>query len=113
MDSTRQNKISRLLQRELSEILMREGRQWTLGAMVSVSKVRISPDLALARAYISIFPSERQAEVHKEITENISGMRRFLGMRVGKQVRIVPHLQFFVDDSLDYIENIDRLLKDS
>ncbi|SMO71331.1 ribosome-binding factor A [Saccharicrinis carchari] len=113
MDSTRQKKIARLLQRELSEIFMREARHWTLGAMVSVSKVRISPDLALAKAYISIFPSDKKEKVYTEINNNVSGMRRFLGLRVGKQMRIVPNLQFFIDDSLDYIDNIDRLLKDS
>ncbi len=113
MDSTRQSKISRLLLRELSEMLMREAKHWTLGTMVSVSKVRISPDLALAKVYISIFPSDKKEEVYKEINDNLSGMRRFLGLRIGKQMRIVPNLQFFIDDSLDYIDNIDRLLKDS
>jgi len=112
MESTRQKKISRLLQRELSEIFMKEAKALTLGTMVSVSKVRVSPDLGLARAYVSIFPSNKKDEVFAEIDKQTSGVRRHLGMRVGKQLRIVPNLQFFVDDSLDYIDNIDRLLND-
>ncbi|WP_066632045.1 30S ribosome-binding factor RbfA [Labilibacter marinus] len=112
MESTRQKKISRLLQREISEIFMREAKSLTLGTMVTVSKVRISPDLGLARAYISIFPTGKRDEVYSEIEAHTSGIRRHLGMRVGKQLRVVPNLQFFVDDSLDYIDNIDRLLKD-
>ncbi len=112
METTRQKKISRLLQRELSEIFLREAKALTLGTMVSVSKVRVSPDLGLARAYVSVFPSGKRDEVFKEIESNTSGMRRHLGMRVGKQLRIVPNLQFFVDDSLDYIDNIERLLND-
>ena len=112
MESTRQKKISRLLQRELSELFLREAKPFTLGAMVSVSKVRITPDLGLAKAYISIFPSNKKDEVYAEIDNNTAGIRRHLGMRVGKQLRVVPNLQFFVDDSLDYIDNIDRLLKE-
>ncbi len=112
MDSTRQKKVSRLLEKELSEIFIREAKPYTMGTMVSVSKVRISPDLGLAKVYISIFPSEKKEEVYNEIDENTSAIRRHLGLKVGKQLRVVPNLQFYVDDSLDYIDNIDRLLKE-
>lgn len=112
MDSTRQKKVSRLLQREMSQIFLKEARALTIGTMVSVSQVRISPDLGLAKVYISIFPSNRKDEVFASIKEHNGLMRRHLGFRVGKQLRIVPELQFYVDDSLDYIENIDRLLND-
>ncbi|WP_430933512.1 30S ribosome-binding factor RbfA [Saccharicrinis sp. 156] len=112
METTRQKKISRLLQRELSEIFLREAKPLTLGTMVSVSKVRVSPDLGLAKAYISIFPADKKDDVYSEIDKGTSGIRRYLGMRVGKQLRLVPNLQFFVDDSLDYIDNIDRLLNE-
>jgi ribosome-binding factor A len=112
MESTRQKKISRLLQRELSEMFLKEAKALTIGTMVSVSQVRISPDLGLAKVYISIFPSEKKNEVYNEVNTHNSLMRRNLGLRVGKQLRVVPELQFYIDDSLDYIDNIDRLLKE-
>jgi len=112
MDSTRQKKVSRLLQREMSQIFLKEAKDLTIGTMVSVSQVRISPDLGLAKVYISIFPSNRKDEIFASIKEHNGLFRRHLGFRVGKQLRIVPELQFYVDDSLDYIENIDRLLND-
>ncbi len=112
MESTRQKKVSRLLEKEISEMFLKEAKPLTLGAMVSVSKVRISPDLANAKVYISIFPSGKKDTIFAEINTHNSLMRRNLGLRIGKQLRIVPELQFYVDDSLDYIDNIDRLLKE-
>lgn len=79
--------------------------------MISVTTVRISPDLGLAKVYLSIFPSEKSEETLEVVRMNTKNVRRILGRRVGKQLRIVPELAFFVDDSLDYIENIDNLLK--
>ncbi len=111
MESTRQKKVSRLLQKEMSEIFIKEAKNLTLGAMVSVSKVRISPDLGNAKIYISIFPSDKKQDIFTEINNHNSLIRRNLGLRVGKQLRVVPELQFYIDDSLDYIDNIDRLLK--
>ncbi len=111
MESTRQKKVSRLLQKEMSEIFIKEAKNLTLGAMVSVSKVRISPDLGNAKIYISIFPSDKKEDIFSEINNHNSLIRRNLGLRVGKQLRVVPELQFYIDDSLDYIDNIDRLLK--
>lgn len=110
METTRQNKISRLIQKELSMIFQAQTRQMP-GVLVSVSTVRISPDMSVARAYLSIFPSERAEEICKNVNDNVKQIRFDLGTKVGKQLRIVPELKFFVDDSLDYIENIDRLLK--
>jgi ribosome-binding factor A len=112
MESTRQKKIGKLLQRDLSEMFMREAREYTLGAMVSVTVVRVTSDLSIAKVYLSIFPTNRKDEVFNNITGNTSKLRYFLGQRVGKQLRVIPELQFFIDDSLDYIDNIDRLLKD-
>lgn len=112
MDSTRQNKISRLIQKDLAEIIQKEGRNFFSGVLVSVTNVRISPDLSIAKVYLSIFPSEKSKETLKEIKLNQSKIRGLLGVKVGKQLRIVPQLDFHIDDSLDYIENIDRLLKD-
>lgn len=112
MDSTRQNKISRLLQKDLAEIIQREGRVLFSGVMISVTNVRISPDLSVSRVYLSIFPSEKGAETLLEIKKHTSKIRGLLGLKVGKQLRIVPQLDFHIDDSLDYIDNIDRLLKE-
>lgn len=82
------------------------------GVFISVTNVRVSPDLGVAHAYLSIFPSEKAEELVKNINDNVKSVRYDLGKRVGKQLRVVPELKFHVDDSLDYIEHIDRLLKD-
>ncbi|TRX71179.1 30S ribosome-binding factor RbfA [Carboxylicivirga sp. M1479] len=111
MDSTRQKKISRLLQKEISEIFQREMRAVSMGTMVSVTAVRISPDLGQAKTYLSIFPTGNIKEVMEQIDEQTAQIRFALGKRVGKQMRIIPELKFYVDDSLDYLDNIDRLLK--
>ena len=84
----------------------------TRGIMVSVSIVRVSPDLGIAKAYLSVFPSEKGTEVVNHLNENIKAIRFELGNRVRHQLRIIPELRFYIDDSLDYIENIDKLLKD-
>ncbi len=110
METTRQNKISRLIQKELSDIFLLQTKAMN-GVLVSVSVVRISPDMSVARAYLSVFPSERSEEIVKNINNNMKSIRYELGNRVRHQLRISPELKFFVDDSLDYIENIDRLLK--
>ena len=81
------------------------------GVLVSVSTVRISPDMSIVRAYLSVFPSAKAEEIVKNINNNSKAIRFELGNRVRHQLRIIPELKFFVDDSLDYIENIDRLLK--
>lgn len=110
MDTTRQSKIARLIQRELSEIFQQQTRA-THGILVSVSAVRVSPDLSIARAYLSIFPPAKSEEILKNINTNVKSIRYDLGTRVRHQLRIIPELKFFIDDSLDYIENIDTLLK--
>lgn len=110
METKRQQKINRLIQKELSEIFLLETKK-TSGVLVSVTNVRVSPDLGMAHAYLSIFPSEKGSELVKNINENVKSVRFELGKRVGKQLRIIPELVFHLDDSLDYIENIDSLLK--
>lgn len=110
MDSTRQSKIARLIQRELSEIFQQQTRA-THGILVSVSAVRVSPDLSVARGYLSIFPPAKSEEILNNINANVKSIRYDLGTRVRHQLRIIPELKFFIDDSLDYIENIDNLLK--
>ena len=110
METTRQNKISRLLQKELSEIFLLQTKAMQ-GTLVSVSVVRISPDMSIARVYLSIFPSEKGEELVKNINENMKSIRFELGTRVRHQLRIIPELKFFIDGSLDYLQKIDSLLK--
>lgn len=81
------------------------------GTMVSVTRCKVSPDLGVCTAYLSVFPSERGEELLANIRTNIKTVRFELGKRIGKQVRIVPELRFFIDDSLDYLERIDNLLQ--
>ena len=109
METTRQNKIARLLQKELSDIFQKQPSQMR-GTLVSVSNCRISPDLSICRVYLSVFPSERAEEIVANITANQKQVRFELGQRVRHQLRIIPELKFFVDDSLDYVDHIDELL---
>lgn len=124
MDSTRQSKIARLIQQDMGDIFLREMRP-TLGkSMVTVTRVRVTPDLSIARVYVSLFPigdlpqrgttpatPATKANLFETIKELAPDLRRRLGMRESKQLRIIPALEFFHDDSLDYIEHIEELLK--
>lgn len=110
MEETRQNRIARLLQKELATIFQGQTRMMH-GVLVSVTRVRVSPDLSICTAYLSIFPSEKSDELLKNVAANEKSIRYELGTRVRNQLRIIPELRFFVDDSLDYIERIDELLK--
>lgn len=111
METTRQAKISRLLQKELSEIFRQQTAK--LGnVMVSVSSVKVSPDLSVAKAYLSVFPSEQAPEVIENVNRQAKTVRYDLAQRTRFQLRRCPELQFYLDDSLDYLENIDRLLGD-
>ena len=110
-ESTRQQKIGRQLQRDLAEIIRSKGMAAFGGAMVTVSEVRISPDLSVAKVFVSIFPSNKADQVMKLINESAKSIRGELGHLVAKQLRIVPELVFFLDTSLDYAEHIDELLK--
>ena len=110
METTRQQKIARLLQKELSEIFRVQTAKMG-GVLVSGSAVRVAPDLSIARAYLSIFPSERANEIIESINHSARSVRYELAQRVRYQLRKTPELTFFIDDSLDYIEHIDSLLK--
>ncbi|MDD6280564.1 MAG: 30S ribosome-binding factor RbfA [Muribaculaceae bacterium] len=109
METTRQAKIARLLQKELSEILRLQTAK-THGIIISVSAVRVSPDLSVAKAYLSVFPSAKSQEILENLTRSAKTIRYDLGQRVRFQLRKVPELTFYLDDSLDYLENIDNLL---
>lgn len=110
METTRQNKIARLIQKELGDIFQKETQNMH-GIIVSVSACRISPDMSICRVYLSVFPSDKSNEIVKSTNKNTRSIRFELGTRVRHQLRIIPELKFFVDDSLDYIEHIDNLLK--
>ena len=109
MDTTRQQKVNKLIQKELGDIFLKDARMMR-GILVSVSEVRISPDLGNAKVYLSIFPSEQGKDLLSNIRDNAKAVRFDLGTRVGKQLRIIPELSFYLDNSLDYLENIDKLL---
>ena len=109
MQETRQNKVARLFQKELSLIFQNQTRAM-MGMMVSVTRCKVSPDLGVCTAYLSVFPSEKGDEILENIRANYKSIRFELGKKIGKQVRIVPALRFFTDDSLDYLERIDELL---
>lgn len=109
--STRQNKIARLIQKEMAGIFLRELKSDFQGMLLSVTVVRITSDLSLARCYLSIFPSEKAEETLLHIKHMTKVIRGLLGNKVGKQLRIIPDLEFFIDDSLNYLEKIDKLLE--
>ena len=110
--STRQLKVAREIQKDLAEIIRGKGMAVFGGAMVTVSEVRVSPDLSLAKTYVSIFPSDKsEEEVMKILNDNVKALRGELGHQVAKQLRIVPEIVFYLDTTLDYAEHIDELLK--
>ena len=110
MDSTRQQKLSRQIQRDIAELLQKELAATLRGTLVTVTTVRVSPDLAYANLYLSIFPFERSEQTLDLIKEKSWYVRKLLGARIRNQLKIVPELEWFIDDSLEYIENIDNLL---
>lgn len=111
MESIRQKKVGKLIQRELGEWFREKNAIEYPGTMISVTVVRISADLSIAKVYLSIFPSEKSEEVFKRINENNWFIRKELGERIKKNLRIVPELHFYIDDSMDYARRIEELLK--
>ena len=109
--STRQLKVAREIQKDLAEIIRAKGMAAFGGAMVTVSEVRVSPDLSVAKVYVSVFPSAKQEEVMNLLGENVKALRGELGRQVGKQLRSGPELVFYLDTTLDYAAHIEELLK--
>lgn len=112
MESTRQKKVARLVQKELAEIIQHHNAEMAPGKMISVTTVRISPDLSLAKIWVSIFPSEGSEAALEALRSGVPRLRYELGHKVRNQLRIVPEIAFFVDDSNDYIDKITNLLKE-
>jgi ribosome-binding factor A len=111
METTRQQKVARQIQKDLSEIFMTATRDITQKKMVTVTVVRMSPDLSVAKVYLSLFPSGDAAKFLDNLQHHVKNIRLALGKKIRHQLRIVPELAFFIDDSLDYAEHIDELLK--
>lgn len=112
MATTRQEKVARQIQKDLGEIFQQKSRSHFENKMITVTVVRMSPDLLIAKAYLSIYPSKNSEKILELIREHANEIRYDLGNRIRHQVRKIPELKFFIDDSLDYIDRIDELLKD-
>jgi ribosome-binding factor A len=112
MTTTRQHKVSRLLQKELGDYFQKNGSKITGGKMVTVTVVRISPDLGVAKVYLSIFPGEGLEDALQAIVDKAGLIRRVMGKRLRHQLRHIPEFVFYLDDSLDYIDRIENLLND-
>lgn len=113
MSTVRQEKVSRLLQKEIGDIFQKESSNFSPGALVSVTSVRVSPDFSYAKIYLSILGTSAisKEDVYKNIKEKGLYVRKLLGNRVKNVLRIVPDLDFFIDDSVDYYTKINELLK--
>ena len=113
MDQTRLQKVERLIQKDMGVILQQEAVALFEGAMITVTRVRVSADLSVARIYVSIFPLRNKTidDIIKLLEEKKTFIRMKLAQKVKNQLRVIPEISFFIDDSLNYIENIDHLLK--
>ena len=110
MDTIRQEKTANLIKKELAQIFMFDGPN-IYDCMITVTKTTVTKDLSIARSYLSIFNAEDNDLEIKTVRANTKDIRFRLGQKVRNQIRIIPQLEFFIDDSLDYIENIENLLK--
>ena len=113
MDSTRQQKYNRLFQKEIGELFQKEGYNFFGKAFVTVTNVRVSPDLGIAKIYISVFGAPDANAVIAQIEKHNKEIRNHFGTQIRHQARIVPVLKFFLDDSLNYVDKIEKLLKDA
>ncbi len=112
MSTLRQKKINSILEKELNIIFREESRTFCLGAMVTVTQANISPDMTYAKVFISIFGgSKTEEEVYNHIKENGGYIKKIVGNRLGKSLRRIPELDYKIDNSLDYANEIDDLLK--
>lgn len=111
METTRQQKIAKQIQKDMAEILQKEAPEVIQGSLVTVTAVRVSPDFAYAKIYVSVFPFAHCGDVMNSLDKHMRQLRGLLGNRIRNQVKNVPEIQFFLDDSLEYIEQIDNALK--
>ena len=111
MENTRQQKVAKQIQKDIAEIFQKEGAHLVRGLLVTVTTVRVSPDFGYAKIYVSVFPFEQHEALLRTLEENTWLIRRELGRRIRNQLKNIPELQFFLDDSLEYIDQIDEALK--
>ncbi|MFA5244604.1 MAG: 30S ribosome-binding factor RbfA [Pedobacter sp.] len=109
MESKRQQKFAGVIQKDLAEIFQREGMNFLPNIMVTITKVRVTPDLAIARVFLSFFNSANNTLALNTIKAHSNEIRYKLGNRIKDQVRMVPHLEFFIDDTSEYVERMDKL----
>lgn len=110
-ESKRQQRFAGVIQEDLADLFLREGKAWAPGAFITVTKVRVTPDLALARIYLSFLNTKTAKEDLKQIQSKSSEIRYKLGAKIKKQVRIIPELTFFLDDTNEYVEHMDKLFE--
>ena len=111
-ETTRQQKVGRQIQKDISDIFLKEARHLVQGSMVTVSKVRVSPDLTFAKIYLSVFPFDKGTAILGTLKDNTSMIRYELGKRVKNQLRTVPEIAFAIDDSLEYVDRIEKLIQE-
>ena len=109
MESKRQQKFAGVIQQDLAEIFQREGMNFLPNTLLTITKVRVTPDLAIARVFLSFFNSTDAAASLSSVKAHASEIRYKLGAKIKNQVRVVPQLEFFVDDTNDYVEKMDQL----
>jgi ribosome-binding factor A len=109
MESKRQQKFAGVIQQDLASIFQREGNNYLPNTMVTITKVRVTPDLAIARVFLSFFNSTNNALALQTIKQHASEIRYKLGAKIKDQVRIIPQLEFFVDDTSEYVERMDKI----
>lgn len=112
METTRQQKVGKQIQIDISDIFTKEARDLLQGAMVTVTMVRVSPDLSFAKIYLSVFPFGKSEQIMEQLEANNKAIRKALGSRMRNQLKQIPEIDFRLDDSLEYIENIDNLLNE-
>lgn len=110
-ESTRQQKVGKQIQKDLSDIFLKECAELVRGVMVSVTDVKMSPDLSYAKVYVSIFPFAENGRIMEALESNNWRIRKALGTRIRNQIKNLPELTFFLDDSLEYLGKIDKLLE--
>jgi ribosome-binding factor A len=110
MDSTRQQKFSRLIQKELAGVFLKN-RSLAANAFITITKVKVTPDLSIARIHLSIFQHKTPADIVQHCNSHMHEIRRELGNRIRNQARIIPELHFYLDDSLDYVDKMEKLFK--
>lgn len=111
MESNRQRKVAQIIQEDFAELFRKQSSESKQSILVTVSGVKVTADLGVAKIYLSIFPNEHRNAIMKEIEENKSQYRNFIGNKMSKQVRVIPQLNFYLDTSLDDVEKIDKELK--